>query len=222
MNNLFSATLIALSDFLLSFFCFPDLPSSFSLSCSLFLSLPKQVSSTFAQPPCFSVEILCWLMDACWNLFCPHTFECWIDESDRGRVQPSRRALRSQQGPLHGALGPRRDRAWRLRSQHRPKPWRKPSIGSGHNIHTVLFPITAALLSSDRNSQRVWDVGAPDTGLITGHDLRKSQGWVFGSRWSFPSLALSRFRYVFIGPSHIFIPYPSFRFLFLARKVTYA
>lgn len=176
MNNLFSATLFAFSDFLLCFFSLPDLPSSFSLSCSLSLSLSLSPSKSALLLHSRRVSAL----KFCADLWMPAGIYFALIRLSAELMKVTEDVcsrpgalLRSQQGPLHGALGPRRDRAWRLRSQHRPKPWRKPSIGSGHNIHTVLFPITAALLSSDRNSQRVWDVEAPDTGLITGHDLRK-------------------------------------------------
>lgn len=79
-----------------------------------------------------------------------------------------------------GALGPGRDPSRRVHCNYRPEPWRKPPIGSGHYIHTFLFPITAALLSGDRTNQCVWDGEAPKRGLVTEHDLRKSQLSDFG------------------------------------------
>lgn len=195
-----------------TFFSFPDLSSVLphqhtrARARTLSLSFSSSKSSTILH-----VQTLNWLIAACWNLFCPHAFECWIDESDRVQVRPPRRPLRCRRRPERGALGPWRDLARRVHSQHRRKPWRKPPIGSGHNIHTVLFPITAALLSRDRNSQRVWDVQAPETE----HDLRKSQGRDFGG-WVILSNLTRSFWYVFICRSHIFIPYPSFIFFFIS------
>ncbi len=75
-----------------------------------------------------------------------------------------------------GALGPWRDPSRRVHCNYSAELWRKPPIGSGHYIHTFLFPISAAaLLSGDRTNQRVWVGEAPRRGLVIEHDLLKSQ-----------------------------------------------
>lgn len=87
-----------------------------------------------------------------------------------------------------GALGPGRERFPSRRvciATTERSCGGNPPIGSGHYIHTFLFPIsTAALLSGDRTNQCVWDGEAPRRGLVIEHDLRKSQlsGFFFGER----------------------------------------
>lgn len=126
---------------------YPILSFLFSLSPILSLfSLFQQVRTLFALPVLFRVQVLRWVIDACWNLFSPHPFHCLIDESDRVQVQPRRVWEPAVDGVWCTRTGERSFSTCALQSEL----WWKPPIGFGHYIHTFLFPITVALLSGDR------------------------------------------------------------------------
>lgn len=168
----------------------PILSFLFSLSPILSLfSLFQQVRTLFALPVLFRVQVLRWVIDACWNLFSPHPFHCLIDESDRVQVQPRR------------VWEPAVDGVWCTRTGERsfstcalqPELWWKPPIGFGHYIHTFLFPITVALLSGDRTKPVRLGWWSTQEESVTEDDLRKSQLAGFGGGWSFWSFPPTRF-----------------------------